>query len=100
MGTQCPIEPLGAALLQHPLPIGRVADDDALLCRQSAPGGVGLLKADEISDAGLFGVGIGNVQTGGVDVRAEDLILAMVFQRQGFLPGVLPDGRIHAAPFF
>ena len=69
------IEPLRAALLEHALAIGRVADDEALVRRQAHLRRVSLAELDELRNARLARVLARDVERGRVDVRAENVIV-------------------------
>ena len=85
------VEPLGALLFQHPLAVGRVADENAGLGGQVHFGGVAVGEADDVAYPRLPGVGHGKRDALGVVVRAEDLVFSMEFLRFCFFPNLVPD---------
>ena len=92
------IELLGALLLQHPFPVGRVAADGALVAGQRQASGVSLAEVDVLGDAGFHGVGPGDLQGVFVDVCGQNPVFPPVFQVLGLGPGLLPDLLGHRGP--
>ena len=94
MPPQRGVEPLGALLFQHPLAVGRVADENAGLGGQIHFGGVAVGKAEDVADPRFPGVGHGEGDAFGVVVRAENLVFSMEFLRLRFFPNRVPDAAV------
>ena len=73
------IEPLSRPLLQHPLAVGRVADENAALGGQVHLGSVPIPEGNTVGNAGLSGVGHGQGNALGIVVRAQNLVLPLEF---------------------
>ena len=68
MPSQCAVQPLGALLFQHPLAVGRVADQNAAVAGQAHFGGIAVFEGDAVGNAGFSGIGHGKGDTHGVIV--------------------------------
>ena len=92
------VEPLGTALLEHTLAVGRIADDEALICGQTHLRRVRLAELDQLADARLACVLLRDLQRSRVNVGAEDAVLAPVLTVERLGPGLLPDRLRDAGP--
>ena len=88
------VQPLGAFLLQHPLAVGRVADDDAAVGGQRHFGGVAVFEGDELADSGLPGVGHGQGDALGVVVGAKDAVFPPEFLVHSLGTNIPPQGLV------
>ena len=98
MPAERTVEPLGAALLKHALTVGRIADDEALICGQTHLRRVRLAELDQLADARLACVLLRDLQRSRVNVGAEDVILPPVLAVERFRSGLLPDRFRDAGP--
>ena len=92
-------ELLCRALLEHSLAIGRVADDHAALRRKRQLCRIALAEFDVFRHACLLRICDRNGQTGRINVRAEDAVVAAILAVLRLLIGLRPDLLRHTGPF-
>ena len=81
-----PVERLDLGIVAHPLAVGRIGDDAAVLGLGPQLGERPLLQMDVLRDAGLLGVVAGEAQRFGIDVvRQEPLLERRPHEIAGFL---------------
>ena len=95
VAAQGGVEALSALLLQHPLAVGGIGDEDAGIAGQAHLGGVAVPEGDQPVHPRLFGVGHGQRYALGIVVGAKDAVIALELLIPHFRAHVAPNLRLH-----